>query len=303
MDLSRKRFAFVAGAIVIVLTSCAYPVGQPELGNESRSYAAYIKGLVTDRLGSFEEAASHYKAAQKLDSRSALPHVQLGLDYVGLKEFRKAAEEFQAALKLAPEDESARHVLALVYVQLEDYRNAAEQYEILLKGATSLQRQIQLRRILSQLYFLYGDYGGSKKHSAKVLDFDPMDREALYFMGLLSSEEGRSDEALGYFNKLLEHYPQDTDAMNSLAFMYAESGANLVKALDLATYCVSQDPYNAAYLDTLGWVYFKLGQFEKSVEYLRQAAKVEMDPLILKHLSEAYKKSEEKKEQAGAVVR
>ncbi|MFA5038182.1 MAG: tetratricopeptide repeat protein [Candidatus Omnitrophota bacterium] len=288
VDSSGKRRRYVAACLVALMAAVSCAPLNGGVRRTSRSYSAYLKGLLTDRMGSFEEAAVHYRTAQKLDQKSPSPRFQLGLDYIGLKDFKKAEEEFQAVLRLDPDDENARYVLALVYAQLSDHQKAAEQYEILLKSAASLPQQTQLRRILSQLYFLAGDNAAAARHGEKILQMNPLDQDALYFMGLMSSEEGRADEAAGYFKKVLEYYPQDWDAMNSLAFLYAEKGVQLGEALDMATRVVTEEPDNGAYLDTLGWVYFKLGDAPQAIVWLEKAARIMVDPVILNHLAEVY---------------
>ena len=288
MDSSRQAQRIAAGSLVIlaVVVSCA-PLDR-QVERTSRSYSAYMKGLLTDRAGTFHEAVVHYRAAQKLDQKSVDPRFQLGLDYIGLKDYKRAVDEFQAILRLEPLNDDARYVLAFVYAQLGDYKKAAEQYEILLVRAASLQQQTQLRRILSQLYFLAGNDKAAERHTQKILQINPLDTDALYFMGLLSSETARTEDAVAYFQKVLEYDPQDSDAANSLAFMYAEEGRHLNQALDLAEKVVRDEPSNGAYLDTLGWIYFKLGDIDKAVLYLEKAAKLLVDPAIFNHLAEAY---------------
>jgi len=257
----------------------------------SRSYSAYMKGLLTDRMGSFEEATAYYRKAQSLDQESPSPHVQLGLQDIGRRNFERAALEFRAAVRLAPEDEQARYVLALVYAQLNDYKKAAGEYEILLqKSAASLPRETQLRRTLSQLYFLDGDFASAKRQTEKILQLNPLDQDALYFMGLVASEEGRDGEAVAFFKKVLAYYPDDMDAANSLAFQYARQGEHLPEALDLALRTTGDDASNGAYLDTLGWVYFQLGDFEKAAAILERASKLLLDPVIVNHLAACYEK-------------
>jgi Tfp pilus assembly protein PilF len=55
---------------------------------------------------------------------------------------------------------------------------------------------------------------------------------------------------------------------------------------------VDQDPLNGAYLDSLGWCYFKMGDFESAEQYLRQAVdRDSSDPSVHDHLGELYEKT------------
>jgi len=59
--------------------------------------------------------------------------------------------------------------------------------------------------------------------------------------------------------------------LNYLGYMLADKGMRLPEALKLIRKAVDIDPMNGAYLDSLGWAYFKLGQYEEAEENLRQA--------------------------------
>ena len=102
-----------------------------------------------------------------------------GLIISGLKKYKEAAEEFSTAIRLAPDDDDARYVLALVYVQHNDFKKATEQYEKLLeKNIPLLSKNIQLRRILSQLYFFDGNYASAEKHCKQISQVNPVYKEA-----------------------------------------------------------------------------------------------------------------------------
>ncbi|MGD9128402.1 MAG: tetratricopeptide repeat protein, partial [Planctomycetia bacterium] len=82
------------------------------------------------------------------------------------------------------------------------------------------------------------------------------------------------DEAQEQLLTVLDEFPDDTSAKNDLAFLWAERGVNLQKSLRLATDAVRADPKNGLYRDTLGWVYFRLGQNRRAAQELRQAVKL-----------------------------
>ena len=58
--------------------------------------------------------------------------------------------------------------------------------------------------------------------------------------------------------------------------------------MELINKALSKDPQNGAYLDSLGWVYFKKKDYNKAVFYLKKAADKLRDPLIFEHLGDAY---------------
>ena len=80
--------------------------------------------------------------------------------------------------------------------------------------------------------------------------------------------------------------------LNYLGYMLADKGNRLSEALKLIRKAVEQEPMNGAYLDSLGWAYFKLGQYELAEEYLRQAVERDRtDPTVHDHLGDLYEKT------------
>jgi len=278
MSCKKRSALFLCGGVLgFLLCSCA-----------SNSYSLYLKGLLSDRSGDIEEAVDYYRKAQSHDGRMPSFHLQLGLDYIRLKKYKEAVAEFEKAVSASPDDDDARYVLALLYVQVNDLNRASQQYEVLLQKKINDRRtNIQLRHILSQLYFLDGDRVKARKHCVEALKLDPVDESGLYLLAVFDNEEGHTASAIEGFKKVLTYYPESTDAMNSLAYLYAEQGIELDKALDLAERAVEIEPSNGAFLDTLGWIYFKIGETDKAIELLGKASKQLFDPVILRHLKEA----------------
>ena len=69
----------------------------------------------------------------------------------------------------------------------------------------------------------------------------------------------------------MEFDPKDSYALKYLGYMYADKGTRLEEAVELLSRAISLDPDNSAFLDSLGWAYFRLGEFEQAERYLDQA--------------------------------
>jgi len=200
-----------------------------------------------DALGENAQALAHYKRAQRQDAKSAAPYLRAGLDYLKLKKIREAIRAFDKAVRLDPDNENARFVLALLYVQRREYDSAVRHYEHLLAGNLENRAlNLKLRRILSQLNFLLGRDAEARAHIGAGLMIDPQDPEIVYFKAIMDSDAGLQDEAIKGLRMVLEAVPDHTDAMNSLAYAYAQKGTNLVDALRLAEEAVRQNPFSGA---------------------------------------------------------
>jgi len=80
--------------------------------------------------------------------------------------------------------------------------------------------------------------------------------------------------------------------LSYLGYMLADKGIRLPEALEMIRKAVKEEPMNGAYLDSLGWVYYKMGDYELAEENLRQAVERDQsDPTVHDHLGDLYEKT------------
>ncbi|HPP87195.1 MAG TPA: tetratricopeptide repeat protein, partial [bacterium] len=89
----------------------------------------------------------------------------------------------------------------------------------------------------------------------------------------------------------IEFYPDNPIAYNNLAYLYSELEVNLEEALSLIETAIRLDTLNrGSYLDTLGWIYFKMGDVTKAREVLEKAVFYNPSAIRKYHLAQVYKK-------------
>ena len=98
------------------------------------------------------------------------------------------------------------------------------------------------------------------------------DSELLLRLGGLYEEAGRVADAEREFRKVLAQDPLDANALNYLGYMLADRGERLPESIDLIQRALKVEPENPAYLDSLGWAYFKAGRFDEADAPLTKAA-------------------------------
>jgi tetratricopeptide (TPR) repeat protein len=113
-------------------------------------------------------------------------------------------------------------------------------------------------------------------------------REIRFIWAAALERMGEHEEASELFQQLLAEDSQDFASANYLGYMWAEQGVKLEEALDLIARAVEAEPENAAYIDSLGWVHFRLGNLEEAELWLRRATALggEGDGTVLGHLGE-----------------
>jgi len=115
----------------------------------------------------------------------------------------------------------------------------------------------------------------------------PESTEAQFRLGSSLERAGTSAEAEAVFLKLLEERPNDAATQNYLGYMWADNGVELDKAKQLLERAVAREPRNPAYLDSLGWLYFRMGSLDTAEKNLREAERREpTDPTIVEHLGD-----------------
>ena len=91
------------------------------------------------------------------------------------------------------------------------------------------------------------------------------------------------------FQKCLELDPEHAEALNYLAYMWAEQGVELDRALDLVQRALKINPASGAFIDTLGWIYYMQGNYDKALTEINRAAElIPDDPTILDHLGDVF---------------
>lgn len=109
---------------------------------------------------------------------------------------------------------------------------------------------------------------------------------AAYRLGYFLSEHERWDEAEAVARDLLAREPKSITALNNLAYVLAEAGRSLEEALGLVQRALEKSPKNAAYLDTKGFILFRMKRLVEAEAVLREATVEYPDPVTLDHIGD-----------------
>jgi predicted Zn-dependent protease len=119
----------------------------------------------------------------------------------------------------------------------------------------------------------------------------PEEVDLQFQLGSLQERAGDPASAEKTFLAVLARNQNHAPTLNYLGYMWAESGEHLEQAHEMLTRAVGQEPDNGAYVDSLGWIYFRLGKLELAEKYLTDAAKMlPRDPTVHEHLGDVLAK-------------
>jgi Flp pilus assembly protein TadD len=131
--------------------------------------------------------------------------------------------------------------------------------------------------------------------SAKVLDgviaaAGPTPDWRLYYARAMSLQQAnRWPEAERDLQAALKQRPEEPELLNFLAYSWIDRGEHLAEALQMTQKAVAMNPQSGAMVDSLGWAYYRMGDYKNAVARLEQAVVLEpSDPDVNDHLGDAY---------------
>ena len=217
------------------------------------------------------------------------------------KEWQKALDTAKEAVQKLPSPQ-LKMVLALQQVDMGDADKALADVRAMLKGgadsssnsnSNSDDREVYIT--LAQMNARLRRFGDAAQalDKAEALSTKTEDKEYVWFLrGSNFERQKRYAEAEEQFKKVLASDPEHASALNYLGYMLADQNMKLEEALGYIKRAVDLDPANGAYLDSLGWAYFRLGKYELAEDNLMRASqKINTDPTVHDHLGDLYQKT------------
>jgi len=208
------------------------------------------------------------------------------------KEWRKATDVATEAVKKLPNSRGLKMVLASQHADMGEPDKALKEVHALLKGSAD-DREIYIT--LAQMNTRLKRYSDAEQalDKAEELSTKAEDKEYVWFLrGSTFERQKRYAEAEQQFRKVLAADPQSAMTLNYLGYMLADQNMKLEEALGDIKKALELEPANGAYLDSLGWAYFRLGKYELAEENLIKASqKINTDPTVHDHLGDLYQKT------------
>ena len=225
--------------------------------------AALQLGLVAIAERKFKEAEEIFNKLREAHPEDMRATAGLAEAYTSQSQFERALRLTEANLKKSPESPASRSLLALAAMRAGNYDLAIEQYRQLL-ALNPKSPEVHLR--LAEAYRSKNDLASAIQAFEKVRELAPKDpRAPLMLAGMLESA-GRFQEAISHYQQVLELQPNHIVAANNLAYLLAETGSDLERALALARRSVEKAPGQPNFADTLGWIYLKKGMPDSALQ-------------------------------------
>jgi tetratricopeptide (TPR) repeat protein len=222
-----------------------------------KSGVSYLLGIALSGTGKSAEAVERFKHVDESSRFFLRAGIQAAMLYHELGQIDAAIDHILNVRQKHPENQDLYMLLAMFYEEKEQYENATD---TLLEGIKLNPEHVQMHFRLGIVYDQMGLRKKSIRHMKQVISLEPFHVNALNYLGYTYADMNiRLDEAESLIRTALEHKPDD------------------------------------GYItDSLGWVYYRKGDYPQAAAYLERAAQlVPDDPIIREHLGDVYHKMKE----------
>ena len=252
-------------------------------------YLGALKLLLKDDQG----AEKVLTTALEIKNYNSQNWLQAGGLLFDNKKYRETAKLMKFAVSFFPEDFSANLIVGLSLAQIEN-PTEAKPY---------LQKAIEISPNDANALSAYGytlnqlkDYDNAVNYLNKALTLKPGDVNLLGTLGLIFNAQEKWAECDSVYEKALKLDSSNALVNNNFAYALSERGLQLERAMTMVNIALKADSNNSSYLDTKGWIYFKLRQYDKAKDFIQQAISAGGESATtLEHLGDAIFMTGEKK--------
>jgi tetratricopeptide (TPR) repeat protein len=219
----------------------------------------FYLGRVYEEMGNTSLAILNYKKVYEMkESLDMLLHI--GYLYGLKKDTQNSLKYFDRAIDMEPENSKPYFYKGLGFLRGNKYIFAEEN----IKKAIDLNRE--------------------------------KNKEKYYFyLAIVLEKQNKFSEAVESLETAIKHNPKSARAYNYLGYLFADKNINIDRSFSLIQKALKIDPGNGAYLDSLGWVYYRKGDYKQALKNILMAEKElnrvkTPDPVVYDHLGDIYKK-------------
>ena len=272
-------------------------IGTSQADRNNRAIFIERLGMIYREQENYAAAIDTFRKMLSLGDENARSGYQEMIDtYRDAKQWPQATAVAKEAVQKMPDDRDLRMVLDAQLADMGQADEAISDVHSMLKGGTE-DHDVYVR--LAIIYTRTKRWNDALEALSKAEQLSSKTEDKAYvdfLRGDLYQRQKMFDQAESEFKKVLAitppSDPQSAATLNYLGYMNADRGVKLDESLNYIKQALTFDPNNSAYLDSLGWAYFKLGKYDLAEENLNKAAvRMGSDPTVQEHLGDLYQKT------------
>ena len=247
-------------------------------GSKKVSYLKLLAELFYEAK-EYKKAADIFVKITKSHPKDKESFMAAGKIYEYIEDYDNSSSMYVGAIKIDPNYTDAIKRLAVVYLLQDKGEYALKQLNYIDK----IEQDVDYFLLKGEAYSIQKKYKEAEKVLKEGLKENPTNPTILSSLASVYLSTKEFEKALEIVKKIYDKNPTDPINQNLLGYTYAEMGIELNKAKELIEKALKQEPENAAYLDSLGWVYYKMKNYEKAYKYLKKAYDISPEGEIKDH--------------------
>jgi tetratricopeptide (TPR) repeat protein len=267
-----------------------------------------VRAQMLEKLGGlyrnseqFDQAAETFRLIAGLDPDLAPRAEAQVIDTYRIgKDYPRALQESDAALKKYPNERTIHEVRAQLLADQGKNDQAIAELKKLLDGKNDRETYLAMADVYQKAKN-YDEMGKALDEAEKLSKSKEEKASVLFMRGAMYEREKKFDLAEKVFRQALDsespNDPSYASTLNYLGYMLADQNTRLQEAQELIRKAVKLEPNNYAFLDSLGWVYYRLNRLDEAEQQLTRSLQLSSkDPTIHDHLGDVYFKQGKMKE-------
>ncbi|MDA3939096.1 MAG: tetratricopeptide repeat protein [Spirochaetia bacterium] len=198
-------------------------------------------------------------------------YLKIGLRFLNLKNYSSALEEFLRIDKDPSDFLDLSYYFGICYTNLKKYDKALLYLEQVVTNHTDILMVYQCRLILSYIYSITGRYKLAEFELKELIDAGFESAQIYGNLSYISYSQRLIDKSLEYLGKASELEPDNPNILNSMGYILANEDLDSEESIVFCKKAVKLKNEYPAYLDSLGWAYFKAGKNNEALLFLRKA--------------------------------
>ena len=244
---------------------------------------AYL-GEIELRLKNDSLAIQYFRQAANLAEWNSQLWIRLGGFLFDSGRYAQVIELLNKAVELFPNDFAINLIYGLSLSQENKHKEAKL---FLSKAANINSSDLTVLTALGYTLNQLKEYDDALKYLNKALLLHSSDIQVLGMAALIYDSKEEFNKSDSLYTLAMQIDPENALILNNFAYSLAERGVRLDDALIWSKKAVEKEPENSSYLDTIGWIYFRLNELEKAKTFLEKALKYDKENgTLLDHLGD-----------------
>jgi len=258
-----------------------------EAEKQNRRIFLINEAILHQTLGNYNEAVKTFTDVKTLtNEKDGRVDALIIETYRISKNLDKALQYSEQALAESPNNRQLQIVHADIISEKGKVDEGIKALQQMQKGN---DEDLDILSAMVGVYQRAKKYGEAQNLLNSAAARFPTEEQVYFLQGSLYEKQKKYNEAEKAFRKALDLQKDDPGVLNYLGYMFADQGIHLDEAESMIQKAVRTDPTNGAYLDSLGWVYFRQNRLDLAEQYLKKALIfVITDSSIHDHLAEVY---------------